>query len=90
MIRFECDRCGALLAPNDAQRFIVRIEAFAAAGSIELAQDDADRDRSEQITRLIESLNNADPDQIEDQTYRSMRFDLCATCHRAYLASPLG
>ncbi len=90
MIRFECDRCGASLGANDAERFIVKIEAYAAAGPIELSAEELAEDRSESIKGIIEGLNQADPDHVEDQTYRSLRVDLCRTCHRAYLASPLG
>lgn len=90
MIRFECDKCRRHLAANDAQRYIVKIEAYAAAGPIEFAADDLDREHKSQIEALIDDLNRADPSDIEDQTYRSFRFDLCAACHRAFLTNPLG
>ncbi len=90
MIRFECDTCGASLGANDANRFIVRIEAFAAAGPLEFTADDLRADATSEIRKLIDQLHMADADEIEDQTYRSMRFDLCAACHRAYLKDPLG
>ena len=90
MIRFECDKCGASLGPNDAERFIVRIEVFAAAGPIDLSAEDLTRDAASQMREIIESLEGADPNDVEDQTYRSLRFDLCVSCHRAYLQKPLG
>jgi hypothetical protein len=90
LIRFECDKCGAALEANDAARYIIKIEAYAAAGPIEFSEEEMSRDHSAQIQRIIEELNNADPDRVEDQTYRSLRFDLCAKCHRAYLDRPLG
>ena len=88
-IRFECDKCGAVLAANDAKRFIVKMEVFAAAGPIEFTSADLAKDRSGELSALIDHLNHADPDEIEDQTYRNLRFDLCATCHRALLRNPL-
>ena len=90
MIRFECDRCGTSLSANDARRFIVRIEAYAAAGPVDLSADLLETDQSESIRRIIEQLNVADPDEVEDQTYRGFRFDLCTECHRGFLAKPLG
>ncbi len=90
MIRYECDKCGTPLAANDHQRFIVKVEAFAAAGTLDLTSDDLAEDRSDQIKALIDELNNADPDEIEDQTYRALRFDLCTRCHRMFLRNPLG
>ncbi len=90
MIRFECDKCGTPLTPNDTGRFILKIEAYAAASPVDIAAADAGGDTSEQIRRIIDGLTNADPDLVEDQTYRMLQFDLCAACHRAYLANPLG
>jgi uncharacterized lipoprotein len=89
-IQFECDKCGRSLAANDPNRFIIRIEAFAAAGTIEMTNEELQRDPTEDIRSVLEELKQADADEIEDQTYRSMRFDLCATCHRTFLNQPLG
>ncbi len=35
MIRYECDKCGRALAANDRQRYIVKMEVFAAAEHID-------------------------------------------------------
>ena len=51
--------------------------------------DDLEKDRWDEIRSLIDKLHQADPDEIEDQTYRAMRFDLCAGCHREFLANPI-
>lgn len=90
MIRYQCDNCGAALQANDHQRFIVKLEAFAAAGPVELTPEDLARDRSDEINQVIDQLNDADPDEIEDQTYRVLKFDLCGSCHRTLLSDPLG
>ena len=39
MIRYECDKCGASVGGNDSQRYIVRLEVFAAEGNIDLETD---------------------------------------------------
>lgn len=89
MIRYECDKCGAPLQPNDAQRFIVKMEIYAAAGPIDLDLDPlADTER--ELKAVLEELQNADPNEVEDQTYRSFRFDVCDTCRRILLEKPLG
>lgn len=89
MIRFECDKCGVALGANDANRFIVKMEAYAAAAPIEFSAQDLAKERSDELRALIEGLHHADPDAIEDQTYRSLRFDLCPRCHRDFLRKPL-
>ncbi|MBN1345757.1 MAG: hypothetical protein JXQ73_23895 [Phycisphaerae bacterium] len=89
-IRYQCDRCGKRLEPDDPNRFVVKIEVFAAADHITITQEDLKRDHRREIARLLEQLDKMDPDEIEDQTYRSLRFDLCRECHRAYLRDPIG
>ena len=90
MIRHECDRCGCTLAPDDAGRFIAKIEVYAAAGRVEFDHADVQRDHEREIKELVEHLRTADPDEIEDQIYRCLRFDLCAQCQRRFLEDPLG
>jgi hypothetical protein len=89
MIRFECDKCGRSLRANDAKRYIVKIEVFAAAGPVDLEREAAADTRS-QLDAVMEKLRQADPDEIEDQTYRAFKFDLCDACRKLLIARPLG
>ena len=90
MIRYRCDKCGCDMTANDPRRFIVKLEIFAAAAPLEFNENDLAKDHTEGINRLLEQLANADPDEIEDQTYRTLRFDLCRECQRKLLERPLG
>ena len=87
MIRYECDKCGMKLSSNSANRYIVKMEVYAAAGPIDL---ELETGTEGQLEAVIEQLRHADPDEIEDQTYRSFRFDLCNRCRRIILSNPLG
>ena len=89
MIRYECDKCGRVLEANDRQRFIVKMEIFAAADHLDLDADSSG-DPGRELANLLTHLAKADPDEIEDQTYRSFRFDLCDACRKELLARPLG
>ena len=89
MIRFRCDKCGRPLEPNATDRYIVSIEAYAAAGPLEFTEDEIARDHTAEINAVLDQLRHADPDTIEDQVYRRLRFDLCADCHRQFLDNPL-
>ena len=89
MIRYVCDRCGAALGANDSGRYILRMEIFAAAGPVELDLDST-RDPKQELSNVIRSLAAADPNDVEDRTYRSFRFDLCDSCRRELIARPLG
>lgn len=89
MIRYECDKCGARMEANDAYRFIVKIEVYAAAGHMDLTSADTS-DGESRLQEVMQELADTDPDEIEDQTYRSFRFDVCNACRRDLLAKPLG
>jgi len=74
---------------NDPQRFIVRMEIYAAAGLLDLdAESHASAEND--LKTVIAQLAKADPDEMEDQTYRQLRFDLCDPCRRKLMATPLG
>ncbi|MFQ5429728.1 MAG: hypothetical protein ACE5E1_05390 [Phycisphaerae bacterium] len=90
MIRYRCDGCGLDLERDGSNHFIVRIEAFAAAGQLEFTRQDLERDHAEAIRRVLDDLETHSPDDIEDQVYRALRYDLCPACHRRFLASPMG
>ena len=89
MIRYLCDKCGASMGANDPQRFIVKFEIYAAAGPVDLAAD-SEKNLQGELASVLNHLATADPDEMEDQTYRSLRFDVCDTCRRKLLARPLG
>lgn len=89
MIRYECDRCGLSLGPNDAHRYIVKLEIYAAAGHIELTDESTDHG-GPALAGVLKTLASADPDDVEDQTYRVFRFDVCDRCRREVLRRPLG
>ena len=89
MIRYECDKCGVAIGANDPQRFIVRFEVFAAASHVDLDAVTSGHP-GHGLEEVVKELARADPDEIEDQTYRSLRFDVCDACRRELLKRPLG
>jgi hypothetical protein len=90
VIRYECDKCRCRLSATGADRFIAKIELYSAGGPVEFNEADMQRDAQEEIRAVLDRLSAADPDEIEDQNYRCLRFDLCVDCHRALLRNPLG
>lgn len=89
MIRYRCDGCGLDLARNGSNHFILKIEAFAAAGQLEITQEDLARDHQADMRRLLDDLSKRSMDEIEDQVFRQLRFDLCPACHKTFLQFPL-
>jgi hypothetical protein len=89
MIRYRCDGCGLDLERDGSNHYILKMEAFAAAGRLDFSREEVERDHEAEMKRLIAELEKRSPDELEDQVYRNLRFDLCPECHRRFLASPL-
>ena len=89
MIRYRCDGCGEDLKRDGSNHYIVKIEAFAAAGKLEFTKQDLKADHQAEIRKVLSELEKKHPDDIEDEVYRALRFDFCPGCHRKFLAYPL-
>lgn len=89
MDRLICDRCGAGLLLDAPVRYEVRIEVKSAYDPLELTNEDLAK-AAEELGRMVERLKDYDADRAQDEVYREFRFDLCATCQKEYLKSPLG
>ena len=90
MIHFTCDLCGRALKPNEDTRYVVKVEVYAAHDPMEITSDQLDEDRQEEIEQLLDEMSDMDADDLEDQVYKTFRYDLCTGCHAAYLKDPLG
>ncbi len=92
MIRYSCDMCGRSLVPEEDDRYVVKIEVYAACDSM-----DDDCEDEEFINDFEEddddenddAIDNLDPDEIESLEYKTFRYDLCCKCHSRYLQNPL-
>jgi len=89
MADFCCDMCGKPLLVDSDVRYVVKIEVFAAYDPMELTADDLGRDYMEEIRELARELSKAEPQELEDQVYKSFLFDLCPECQKKYLKAPL-
>jgi len=92
MIRYSCDMCGQSLVPDEDDRYVVKIEVYAACDSMdadcedeEFINDFEDDDDDEND----EEIDNIDSDEIESIEYKTFRYDLCSKCHSKYLQDPL-
>ena len=90
MIRYTCDLCKRDLDSEDDLRYVVKIEVYAAFDPAAAGEDENDRDHLQEIQDILESLEDADDDQIGDDVYRQLRFDLCPECRKKFLQNPLG
>lgn len=91
MLHFSCDICGKTLSAGSVSRFVVKMEAYAAADPAELGEQDTDDDHVEEMARLLSAQEEAGDDGPElPPVCKKMRFDLCTFCYRKFLTDPLG
>ncbi len=89
MIHFTCDLCGKTLQADEDTRFVIKIEVYAAYDPMEMTEEDLEEDSTEEIHELLSQMEEMDAEELEDQVYRTFRFDLCPDCHAAYMKDPL-
>jgi hypothetical protein len=89
MIHFTCDLCGKPLLADEQTRYVVKIEVYAAYDPMEIGDDDLEDDHDEEMQELLHEMESMEAEELEDQVYKTMRFDLCQHCHEAYLKDPL-
>ena len=88
MDHFTCDRCGNGLLLDAPVRYEVKIEITSAYDPLELTAEDLAKAEAE-MQALLEKLRNYPAEKAQDEVHRALRFDLCATCQKAFLANPL-
>lgn len=88
MIKYRCDGCGKELAKNDL-RYTVEIQVKAAYDKLEIGLVELLRDHRAEILELIERMRSKDPKELEESVYKRISLDLCPSCQRAFIRSPL-
>jgi hypothetical protein len=89
MDRLTCDRCGNGLLLDAPVRYEVRIEVKSAYDPLELTAEDLAR-ASADLKEAAEAVRSLSAEEAMDEVYKEFRFDLCRTCQKQYLRSPLG
>ena len=90
MIRYNCDMCGRSLVPEEDDRYVVKIEVYAACDSIDGDDEEMITDfEEEDVEEGDDEIDNLDSDEIDSLEYKTFRYDLCCKCHSRYLQDPL-
>ncbi len=91
MIHYNCDMCGNSLVPEEDDRYVVKIEIYAACDSMEVDDDDLidDFEEDDEEEEEEEEVDNIDPEEMDGVEYKTFRYDLCSKCHSRYMQDPL-
>ena len=90
MIRYSCDLCKRDLDPEDDLRYVVKMEVYAAFDPAANIDEDDDRDHLQETQDILERMDDAESDQVGDDVYQQLRFDLCPECRKKFVKNPLG
>jgi hypothetical protein len=89
MDRLTCDRCGNGLLLDAPVRYEVRIEVKSAYDPLEITEEDLAH-ASANLKQAVDAVKNLSEEDAMDEVYREFRFDLCRTCQKTFIRSPLG
>ncbi len=89
MLHFSCDICGKDL-PDEAARYVVKMEAFAATDPAQLTEDDLNADHVEEMAQILSEMEDGEEGPELLPTCKKLRFDLCPVCFRKFVKDPLG
>ncbi len=89
MLHITCDHCGKELRPGEDQRYVVKIEAYAAHDPAEITEADLDEDHMEALSQTLRELEENDATADVAEPYKQFRFDLCGECHKKFVQNPL-
>jgi hypothetical protein len=77
------------MRPGEDQRFVVKIEAFAAQDPSELTDADLDDDHMEAVSQLLRECEENESCAELTEPCKNFRYDLCPECHQRFLKDPL-
>jgi hypothetical protein len=90
MIHYSCDLCKRPLDAQDDLRYVVKIEVYAAFDPMQIDDADTDRDNLQDLSDILEQLDDLDSAQVDEDVYQKVRFDLCPECRKKFMKNPLG
>jgi hypothetical protein len=90
MMHFTCDLCGKGLTPGQDDRYVVKIEVFAAHDPGKLTEADLEDDHLEAVSDLLQDMTGQEEEQgAFPPTSKQFRYDLCPACHQKFVRDPL-
>jgi len=88
MLHVSCDHCGKQMRAGE-DRYVVKIEVFAAHDPAEITEADLEEDHMEAVSELLRELEGAEEADAVAPASRRLRYDLCPTCRQRFLRDPL-
>lgn len=87
MSKRRCDRCGEELRAG--AYYNVTLELKSDAEPLQLKPGHLRHDTQREINELVEQMRDADPNALEADVYKLMKFRVCRGCQQVLLHDPL-
>ena len=88
MLHVSCDHCGKQMRAGE-DRYVVKIEVFAAHDPAEITEADLEEDHMEAVSELLREMEDAGEADAVEPASRRLRYDLCPACRQRFLRDPL-
>ncbi len=69
--------------------YVVSITAYAGFDPNEITSEDLEDDHMEAVSELLQRDENLSPEELDAETFKGFRFDLCPACHHRFVKDPL-
>ncbi|MEE9200757.1 MAG: hypothetical protein V3V45_04860 [Candidatus Brocadiales bacterium] len=91
MIHYSCDMCSKVIQSEEELRYVVKIEIYPAdVDDVEDENGEFDDIKDDLAEFNLEGEREPEEDSDEeDMEYKTLRFDLCSDCHKAYVRDPI-
>lgn len=90
MLHITCDLCGKEMMLGEDQRYVVKMEVYAAHDPAKITEADLDDDHLEAVGELLRELEDSGDSAVLEPVTRHFRYDLCPACQKKYVRDPLG
>jgi hypothetical protein len=81
--------CGVRIERNEL-RYALKMSIFAAYDTLQIELSDLEKDCEDEIRKLVESMEDMNPKELEEDVFKQFKFDLCRRCQQRFIKKPLG
>jgi hypothetical protein len=77
------------MSATDDRRYVVKMEVYAVHDPDELTEADLDDDHLDEVSQILEDLDDQPDAGTVPPAYQKLQYDLCPACHKKFLRDPL-